>query len=324
MRAVVCPEPGGPEVLSVAEIEDPTAGPGEVVIDVAATAVNRADLMQRQGVYPPPPGASEILGLECSGVVSSLGPGVSGWSVGNEVCALLAGGGYAERVAAPAGQLLPVPAGVELVHAAGLPEVVCTVWSNVFMLAALQPDETLLVHGGSGGIGTMAIQLAKALGAPVVTTVGSPEKQGFVRSLGADVAINYRDEDFVDVVRRETDGGAGVILDNMGAAYLRRNLDALATNGRLAVIGLQGGRKGELDLGKLLAKRAAVMASSLRSRPVAEKATIVASVRENVWPLVESGDVRPIIHTTLPLEESSEAHRIVEAGEHIGKVLLRV
>jgi putative PIG3 family NAD(P)H quinone oxidoreductase len=324
MRAVICSEPGGPEVLSVAETEDPTAGPGEVVIEVSATAVNRADLLQRQGAYPPPPGASEILGLECSGVVSSLGPDVSGWSVGDEACALLAGGGYAERVAAPAGQLLPVPAGVDLVTAAALPEVACTVWSNVFMLAALQPHETLLVHGGAGGIGTMAIQLAKALGARVLTTVGSSEKREFVRSLGADVAVNYREEDFVDVVRRETDGGADVILDNMGAAYLGRNLDALATNGRLVVIGLQGGRKGELDLGTLLAKRAAVMATSLRGRPVAEKATIVASVREHVWPLVDSGDVRPVVHTTLPLEQVSEAHRIVESGQHIGKVLLRV
>jgi putative PIG3 family NAD(P)H quinone oxidoreductase len=240
------------------------------------------------------------------------------------VCALLAGGGYAERVAVPAGQLLPVPAGVDLVTAAGLPEVVCTVWSNVFMRARLQPGETLLVHGGGGGIGTMAIQLATALGSRVFTTAGSPEKLQFCRRLGAEVAIDYRDEDFVEVVRRETTSGVDVILDNMGAKYLRRNVDALATNGRLVVIGLQGGRMGELDLAALMAKRATVTATTLRARPPAEKASIVAGVIERVWPLVEQGTVRPIVHATLSLDQVQEAHRIMEAGEHIGKVVMAV
>jgi putative PIG3 family NAD(P)H quinone oxidoreductase len=257
-------------------------------------------------------------------VIASLGAGVEGWSVGDEVCALLAGGGYAERVAVPAGQLLPVPAGVDLVTAAGLPEVVCTVWSNVFMRARLQPGETLLVHGGGGGIGTMAIQLATALGSRVFTTAGSPEKLQFCRRLGAEVAIDYRDEDFVEVVRRETTSGVDVILDNMGAKYLRRNVDALATNGRLVVIGLQGGRTGELDLAALMAKRATVTATTLRARPPAEKASIVAGVIGRVWPLVEQGTVRPIVHATLSLDQVQEAHRIMEAGEHIGKVVMAV
>jgi putative PIG3 family NAD(P)H quinone oxidoreductase len=310
--------------MSVGEVPDPAARDGEVVVDVAATAVNRADLLQRQGFYDPPPGSSQVMGLECSGVIASLGTGVEGWSVGDEVCALLAGGGYAERVAVPAGQLLPVPAGVDLVTAAGLPEVVCTVWSNVFMRARLQPGETLLVHGGGGGIGTMAIQLATALGSRVFTTAGSPEKLQFCRRLGAEVAIDYRDEDFVEVVRRETTSGVDVILDNMGAKYLRRNVDALATNGRLVVIGLQGGRTGELDLAALMAKRATVTATTLRARPPAEKATIVAGVIERVWPLVEQGTVRPIVHATLSLDQVQEAHRIMEAGEQIGKVVMAV
>jgi len=324
MRAVVCSGSGGVEVMSVGDAPAPTPGSDEVVLEVAATAVNRADLMQRQGFYPPPPGASEILGLECSGVVAAVGDGVEGWSVGDEACALLAGGGYAAEVAVPAGQLLPIPAGIDLVTAAALPEVTCTVWSNVFMVAALQQHETLLVHGGSSGIGTMAIQLAKALGARVLVTAGTQEKLEACRTLGADVAINYREEDFLEVVRAETDGGVDVILDNMGAKYLERNVKALATNGRLVTIGLQGGRKGELDLGALLTKRAAVMATSLRGRPLEEKAAIVASVRDNVWPLIEAGHVRPIVHRVLTLDDVQEAHRTVEAGEHIGKVLMTV
>ena len=271
MRAVVVTEPGGPEVLTVQELPDPEAGPGEVVLDVAATAVNRADTLQRQGHYPPPPGASEVLGLECSGTVVAVGDEVEGWQVGDEACALLAGGGYASRVAVPAGQLMPVPAGVDLVTAAALPEVACTVWSNVFMIAGLRADETLLVHGGAGGIGTHAIQVAHALGARVLTTAGSEEKRELCRSLGADVAIDYKEQDFVEEVRRATDGrGADVVLDNMGAKYLGRNVDALATEGRLVVIGMQGGSKGELDLGMLLRKRAAVIATALRSRPTPE------------------------------------------------------
>ncbi|WP_040337636.1 NAD(P)H-quinone oxidoreductase [Candidatus Blastococcus massiliensis] len=326
MRAVTISEPGGPEVLGWSEVPDPVCGPGEVIVDVAAAAVNRADLLQRQGFYPPPKGASEILGLECSGVVSEVGEGVPGWSVGDEVCALLSGGGYAERVAVPAGQLLPKPAGVELATAAALPEVVCTVWSNVFMLAGLRRDESFLVHGGSSGIGTMAIQLAARAGARVFTTAGSQAKLDVCRELGAEVTVNYRDEDFVERVREATDGrGVDVVLDIMGAKYLSRNVDALAVGGRLVVIGMQGGSKAELNLGALLTKRAAVHATALRSRPATGrggKAEIVAAVRHDVWPDVERGTVRPIVDRRLPMSRAAEAHRVVEASEHVGKVLL--
>jgi putative PIG3 family NAD(P)H quinone oxidoreductase len=243
--------------------------------------------------------------------------------VGDRVCALLAGGGYAEKVAVPAGQLMPVPDGMDLVQAGGLPEVACTVWSNVFMLAGLQKDETLLVHGGSGGIGTFAIQLVHALGSRVVTTAGTPEKLDLCRSLGADVAISYRERDFVEVTKQATEGrGADVILDNMGAKYLDRNVQALAVNGRLAIIGMQGGSKGELDIGKLLRKRGAVIATTLRARPPEEKAAICAAVAEHVWPLVADGTVKPVVHTTLPLDQAAEAHRLMEAGDHVGKILL--
>ncbi|MGY1727024.1 NAD(P)H-quinone oxidoreductase [Geodermatophilus sp. SYSU D01062] len=326
MRAVIASGPGGPEVLGWGEVPDPVAGPGEVVVDVAATAVNRADLLQRAGHYPPPRGASEVLGLECSGIVSEVGEGVTGWSVGDEVCALLAGGGYAERVAVPAVQLLPRPAGVELATGAALPEVTCTVWSNVFQLAGLRRGEAFLVHGGSSGIGTMAIQLAVRAGARVFTTAGSAAKLEFCRELGAEVTIDYTSEDFVERVREETDGaGVDVVLDNMGAKYLARNVDALAVGGRLVVIGMQGGTRAELDLGKLLAKRASVAATALRSRPPAGpggKADIVAAVRAEVWPDVERGVVRPIVDRRLPMSRAAEAHRVVEASEHIGKVLL--
>jgi putative PIG3 family NAD(P)H quinone oxidoreductase len=294
-----------------------------VVVDVAATAVNRADTLQRRGFYPPPPGASDVLGLECSGTVSAVGDEVRTWSVGDEVCALLAGGGYATKVAVPAGQVMPVPRGVDLTTAGALPEVACTVWSNVFMVAGLRADETLLVHGGAGGIGTLAIQLAHALGARVVTTAGSAEKLELCRSLGADEVVNYREQDFVAEVRRSTDGrGADVILDNMGAAYLDRNLDALATEGRLVVIGMQGGVKGELDLGKLMRKRAAVVATSLRARPTEEKAAICAAVVEHVWPLVADGTIRPVVHATLPLDRVADAHRLMEDSSHTGKIVL--
>ena len=267
MRAVTLPSFGGPESLVLATVPDPVAGPSEVLVAVTATAVNRADLLQRQGFYAPPAGASPYPGLECSGRIVALGDGVVGWAVGDEVCALLAGGGYAELVAVPVGQLLPVPTRVSLIEAAALPEVACTVWSNVFQLAALQPGELLLVHGGTSGIGTMAIQLAARFGARVVVTVGSATKAQRARELGAERAVRYRDEDFVEVVRSL--GGADVILDNMGAAYLDRNVQALATGGRLVVIGLQGGVKAELDLAVLLGKRAAVHATSLRARPAA-------------------------------------------------------
>ncbi len=256
-------------------------------------------------------------------MVSAVGADVDRWSVGDEVCALLAGGGYAEKVLVPAGPVMPAPKGVDLVAAGALPEVACTVWSNVFMIAGLRPGETLLVHGGAGGIGTMAIQLAHALGARVVATAGTPEKLDLCRSLGADVAVSYKEQDFVEEVRATTDGrGADVILDNMGAKYLGRNVDALATEGRLVIIGMQGGAKGELDIGKLLRKRGAVIATSLRARPVEEKAAICAAVVEHVWPLVTDGSVRPIVHTTLPLDQAAEAHRMMDAGDHVGKIVL--
>src|SRR6476469_145688 len=313
MRAITTSGAGGPEVLQLSEVPDATAGPGEVLVRVAASGVNRADVMQRMGHYPPPPGASEYIGLEVSGTVEALGPDVEDWQVGDEVCALLSGGGYAELVAVPAGQLLPVPSGVSLVDAAALPEVTCTVGSNVFMTAGLRPGELLLVHGGSSGIGTMAIQLATQVGARVAVTAGSADKLERCRELGAEVLVNYRDDDFVERVRAATDGrGADVVLDNMGAKYLARNVDVLAPNGRLVVIGLQGGTKAELNLGALLSKRAAVIATSLRARPVAEKAAIVAAVREHVWPLVEAGAVRPVVHDRLPLEHAADAHRLLE------------
>ena len=287
MRAVTVPTPGGPESLVVADVPTPEPGAGEVRIRVAAAGLNRADILQREGRYDPPPGSSLYLGLEVSGTVDALGEGVDAWSVGEEVCALLVGGGYAEEVCVPAGQVLPVPSGVGLVEAAALPEVTCTVWSNVFLTANLQPGETLLVHGGSSGIGTMAIQLAREVGARVAVTAGSAEKLEACRSLGAEILVNYREEDFVERVLAATDGaGANVILDNMGAKYLMRNVSALADGGRLVVIGMQGGVKAELDLGVLLRKRGAVIATALRSRSIAEKATIVAAVREHVWPLI--------------------------------------
>ena len=320
MRAVIASGTGGPEVLSVGDVEEPVPGPGEVLLDVVATAVNRADTLQRQGFYPVPPGGSEIIGLECSGTIAELGPDVEGWSVGEEVCALLTGGGYAARVAVPVGQLMPVPLGVSLVDAAALPEVACTVWSNLFMVAGLRPDERLLVHGGAGGIGTMAIQLAAALAARVFATAGSADKLSVCADLGADVTINYRDEDFVEVLRAE--GGADVILDNMGATYLARNVDALATSGRLVIIGLQGGTKAELDIAALLRKRGAVIATALRSRPLEEKAAICAEVVEHVWPLVADGSVVPVIHTRLPLSEVASAHQLMEDSGHIGKIVL--
>ncbi|MFI9840343.1 NAD(P)H-quinone oxidoreductase [Nonomuraea sp. NPDC051941] len=316
MRAIEIAEPGGPEVLQWREVPDPRVERGEVLIDVTASAVNRADVLQRQGFYAPPPGASPYPGLEVSGVVAEVGADVEQFKPGDQVCALLAGGGYAERVAVPWEQVMPVPDGVPLVEAAGLPEVACTVWSNVFMVGRLRRGETLLVHGGASGIGTFAVQLAKALGSQVVATVGSAAKGERVRELGADEVINYREEDFADKVR------ADVILDIMGAKYLAGNVRALRTGGRLVIIGLQGGLKGEIDLGTLLAKRASVHAAALRSRPVDEKGAIVRSVVDNVWPLVSAGAVRPVVHAKLPMSEAAEAHRLLDSGEHVGKILL--
>ncbi|MDX6742066.1 NAD(P)H-quinone oxidoreductase [Actinocorallia sp. A-T 12471] len=316
MYAISVDAPGGPEALVWGEVPDPEVGAGEVLVDVVASAVNRADVLQRMGFYDPPPGSSPYPGLEVSGRISALGPGVEGWKVGDEVCALLAGGGYAQKVAVPQGQLLPVPEGVSLVDAAALPEVVCTVWSNVFLDAGLTKGDRFLVHGGGSGIGTMAIQLAKAAGAYVACTVGTPEKAERCRELGADLTINYRTEDFVE------SGKYDVILDNMGAKYLDRNVTALAAGGRLMVIGLQGGGKGELDLGKLLTKRASVHATSLRARSLDDKARIVASVRERAWPLISAGAVRPVIDRVVPMPEAAQAHRLMENSGHFGKILL--
>jgi putative PIG3 family NAD(P)H quinone oxidoreductase len=327
MRAVVITEPGGPEVLQVQDVPDPSPKCDEVIIDVAAAALNRADILQRQGNYPPPPGASPYLGMECSGTIAAIGDEVAGWSIGDEVCALLSGGGYAEKVAVPVGQLMSVPAGVGLIDAAALPEATCTVWSMVFGPTAgrLQPGERILIHGGTSGIGTIAIQIAHGHGASVFTTAGTPRKVQICRGLGADVAINYQDETFEDRVRAETDGlGVDVVLDNMGASYLPRNMASLATGGRLIVLGLQGGTKGELNLGLLLGKRATVYAAGLRGRGAAQKAEIVAETQANVWPMIEAGIVRPIIDRILTLDDAAEAHRLLESSEHIGKVLLRV
>jgi putative PIG3 family NAD(P)H quinone oxidoreductase len=325
VHAITIPAPGGPEVLTWAEVPDPVPGPGEVLVEVAASAINRADVMQRQGNYPPPPGAPPYPGLECSGRIAALGEGVTGWQVGTEVCALLTGGGYAEKVAVPAGQLLTIPAGVSLVDAAALPEAACTVWVNVMMIGHLQPGQTFLVHGGASGIGTMAIQVARHFGARVFCTAGSAAKLERCREFGAEVTIDYRTEDFVERVKAAT-GGAGVdvILDNMGAKYLPRNVDALAVGGHLVIIGMQGGRVGELDVGQLMAKRASVSSSALRARPVVEKAEIVAAVGASLWPLVESGEVRPVVDRVLPIRQAAEGHRVVESGEHVGKVVLAV
>lgn len=325
MWAITADGFGGPEVMRWAEVPDPSPGPGEVLIDVAATAVNRLDLLQRQGHYPPPPGASEILGVECSGRIVELGAGVSRWAVGDEVCALLDGGGYAERVAVAAGQLMPVPYGVPLVEAATLPEVSCTVWDNVFRVGRAVAGETLLVHGGASGIGTMAIQLARRAGVRVIVTAGSPAKLERCAALGAAGLINYREEDFVARVAALTDGrGVDVILDNMGAKYLDRNVSSLAVLGRLVVIGLQGGVRAELDLGQLLAKQAMVAATSLRRRTPAEKAAVVADTVAAVWPGFEAGEVGPVVDRVLPLRSAAEAHRVVAASEHVGKVALAV
>ncbi|MFJ9558020.1 NAD(P)H-quinone oxidoreductase [Nocardiopsis sp. NPDC101807] len=322
MHAIRITAPGGPEVLSWSEVPDPVAGEGEVLVDVAAGAVNRADVAQRQGTYPPPPGASEYPGLECSGTVAALGPGTedSGWSVGDPVCALLSGGGYAEKVAVPVGQLLPVPEGVSLVEAAALPEVAATVWSNLVMVGDLRAGETVLVHGGGSGIGTFAIQFARALGARVAVTAGSEEKLARCRELGAEITVNYRTEDFAERMREE--GGADLILDIMGGSYLDANLRSLATNGRITMIALMGGRRAEADLGRMLAKRLSVHATTLRSRPLDEKAAIVAGVLEQVWPLVEQGAIRPVVDRSVPMRNAAEAHRVMESSAHTGKILL--
>lgn len=322
MRAIVAETA---DQLSWQEVPDVAAGPGEVLVKVAAAGVNRADLLQAAGKYPPPPGASEIIGMEVSGVIAETGSGVTDWPVGQQVCALLAGGGYAEYVAVPAGQLLPIPSGVDLVDAAGLPEVACTVWSNLVLTAHLGEGQLLLMHGGASGIGTHAIQIARALGARVAVTAGSSEKLQTCRDLGAEITINYRDDDFV--ARVQEFGGADVIFDIMGASYLDRNIDALATDGQLVIIGMQGGIKGELNVGKLLAKRARVIGTTLRARPVTgpnSKSEIVQAVTTKVWPMIADGRVRPIIGERIPVEQAGIAHQKLAAGEVHGKVVLTV
>lgn len=326
MRAIDLNGAGGPEVMVLSEVPAPKPGHGEVLIEVAAAGVNRADLLQRQGFYPPPPGASPLLGLECSGVIAEVGDGVRDWAVGDRVCALLSGGGYAERVAVPATQVLPVPDGLDIGAAAGLPEVAATVWSNLVMTAGLRAGQLVLIHGGGSGIGTHAIQVAKSIGARVAVTAGSAEKLARCAELGADVLINYKKDDFVAAVRAER-SGADVILDNMGAAYLGRNVDALAEHGRLVVIGMQGGVTAELNLGVLLRKWGTVHATNVRARPATgagSKAEIVAEVRKQLWPLIAEGTVAPVIAAELPIEEAAEAHRLLDSGEAFGKVVLRV
>lgn len=321
VRVAAPSTPGRDGALVVEERPDPVRGAGEVLIDVAAAGVNNADLLQRAGRYPAPPGAPDWLGLEVSGTVAEADD-ASGLAPGDPVVALLAGGGYAERVSVPAGQVLPVPDGVGLVEAAALPEAACTAWSTL-EAARLARGEWLLVHGGSGGVGSHAVQLAAALGARVATTAGGPERVARCRELGAELAVDHRAEDFVARVREATDGrGVDVVLDVVGGAYLGRNLEALATGGRLAVIGLQRGRRGELDLGLLLSRRATVLGTTLRARPAAEKAAIVAGVGRHVWPLVAEGRVRPVVHATLPLGRAEDAHALLRSGEVFGKVLL--
>ncbi|MET7769118.1 NAD(P)H-quinone oxidoreductase [Nocardia sp. NPDC005366] len=331
MRAITLNGFGGPEVMTWGEAPDPTPGHAEVLIDVIAAGVNRADLLQRQGYYSPPPGSSEIMGLECSGVIAEVGDGVRDWHVGDRVCALMSGGGYAERVAVPAAQLLPVPEDFDLGAAAGLPEVAATVWSNLVMTAGLHAGQLVLIHGGGSGIGTHAIQVAAQRGARVAVTAGSQEKLQRCKELGATVLINYREEDFVAAVREETSGaggpGADIILDNMGAAYLARNVEALAAHGHLVVIGMQGGVTAELNLGALLAKWGSVHATNVRGRPASgnhSKAEIITEVRRHLWPLVTDGTIVPVIHAELPIAEAADAHRLLESSEAFGKVTLRV
>ncbi|KLO26835.1 NAD(P)H-quinone oxidoreductase [Mycolicibacter heraklionensis] len=322
MRAIIAESP---DVLAWREVDDLQPAPGEVLIRVVAAGVNRADLLQAAGLYPPPPGASDTLGLEVSGVIAAVGDEVSDWTIGQQVCALLAGGGYAEYVAVPAPQVLPIPDGVDLVDAAGLPEVACTVWSNLVLTAGLSEGQLLLMHGGASGIGTHAIQVARQLGAWVAVTAGSEAKLAFCRELGAEITVNYRDEDFVARVREA--GGADVILDIMGAAYLDRNVDALANDGRLVIIGMQGGVKGELNIGKLITKRARVIGTAVRGRPVDGphgKGVIVDAVTTSVWPMVGDGRIKPVIGARLPIEQAAEAHRMLSAGEVTGKVVLTV
>ncbi len=325
MTAIEIPEPGGPDALVPGRRPVPAPGAGEVLIKVAAAGVNRPDVMQRQGAYPPPPGAPDIPGLEVAGEVAAAGDGVSDWKVGDPVTALVAGGGYAEYCAAPAPQCLPVPAGLTLVEAAGLPETFFTVWTNVFERGRLAAGETILVHGGSSGIGTTAIQLAVAFGARVIATAGSAEKCEACETLGAARAVNYKTEDFAEAVKEATDGnGVDVVLDMVGAEYYARNIASLAADGRLVQIALLTGSKAEIDLLPIMVRRLTITGSTLRPRPVEVKGAIAAALRQRVWPLIEAGKVKPVVHATFPLAQANEAHRLMESSRHIGKIILEV
>ena len=325
MIAIEIAGPGGPEVLKPVERLQPHPAAGEVLIRVVAAGVNRPDVMQRRGAYPPPPGASDIPGLEVSGEIETTGDGVTEWRGGDRVCALVAGGGYAEYCVAPAPQCLPIPKGMDPVFAAALPETFFTVWTNVFDRGRLQAGETALFHGGASGIGTTAIQLARARGARVLATAGSDDKCRVCEDLGAERCINYRTEDFVEVVKAVTDGrGVDLILDIVGGDYAPRNLVALAQDGRLVQIGLMGGTSATVDLNRLMRRRLTITGSTLRPRSVEEKGDIATALLDQVWPLLEDGRVRPIIYRTFPLAEAAEAHRLMESSEHIGKIVLVV
>jgi len=325
MRFINISEHGGPEVMEIKEGEAPDPGKGEVLIRVHAAGVNRPDVMQRQGLYAPPPGASPILGLEVSGEVVATGNDVSAWSVSDRVCALTNGGGYAEYVAVPAGQCLPVPEGLPVEEAAALPETFFTVWTNVFDRAGLKPGESFLVHGGSSGIGTAAIQLAKSLGSKVFTTAGSAEKCAACQSLGADVAINYTEQDYVEVLKEATDGqGVDVILDMVGGDYVARNLELAAVDGRIVSISFLKGSRVEIDMMQILRKRLTVTGSTLRPRTAEAKAGIAEKLRTQIWPLIESGKIKPLIATRFPLADAVESHKLIESSKHIGKIILTV
>ena len=325
MTVIEIREPGGPDVLVPAERPRPSAGPGEVLIKVAAAGVNRPDVMQRKGTYPPPKGASDIPGLEVAGTIEDMGPGVDGWRAGDRVCALVTGGGYAEYCVAPAPQCLPVPGGMDFTSAAAIPETFFTVWTNVFERGRLSSGESVLIHGGSSGIGTTAIQLARAFGARVFATAGSAEKCAGCERLGAERAINYRDADFVSAIRDLTGGqGVDLILDMVGGDYLPRNLDTLAVDGRLVQIALIGGAKAQINMAVVLQRRLTVTGSTLRPRSVSAKGAIAVALRQHVWPLLESHTVAPIIYQTFPLREAAAAHRVMESSAHIGKLVLTV
>jgi len=323
MLAIEIREPGGPEMLVPAERPTPTPAAGEVVIKVAAAGVNRPDVLQRRGRYPPPPGASDIPGLEVAGRIDAIGEGVSGWALGDAVCALVAGGGYAEYCAAPAPQCLPAPRSLDLVAAAAIPETFFTVWTNVFERGRLRARESILIHGGASGIGTTAIQLARAFEARVFATAGSAEKCTACERLGAERCVNYRETDFVVAVREATGGvGVNVVLDIIGGEYVQKNLDVLAMEGRLVQIGVQGGARADVNVATIMQRRLTVTGSTLRVRPVADKAAIASAVREHVWPLLEARTVAPIIHATFPLRDAADAHRLMESSAHIGKIVL--